>query len=175
MIHFYGHGIFICIQVIQNRYDGSEGFDRTWNEYKEGFGDLDKEFWLGNEKIWRMTREALFQLLIQIMDFENTKSKAYYHRFSVGNSSVNYALQFGWYNGNAGNGLEYHQGRPFSARDLDLDASSTHCADLSGGGWWYGACYEVNLNGLYSTAGGNLSWLSLGPLKRTQMKITPYI
>ncbi|XP_046552977.1 fibrinogen-like protein 1, partial [Haliotis rubra] len=32
--------------VIQNRYGGSEGFDRTWDEYKEGFGDLKREFWL---------------------------------------------------------------------------------------------------------------------------------
>lgn len=49
-----------------------------------------------------MTRGALFLLLIQIEDFDNTKSKAYYRRFSVGNSSVNYALQFGGYTGNAG-------------------------------------------------------------------------
>ncbi|CAG2192813.1 ANGPT2 [Mytilus edulis] len=33
--------------VIQRRIDGTANFDRTWNEYKEGFGDVEKEYWLG--------------------------------------------------------------------------------------------------------------------------------
>ena len=34
-------------QVIQRRQDGSQKFDRDWNEYKEGFGQMAREFWLG--------------------------------------------------------------------------------------------------------------------------------
>uniref|UniRef100_A0A182F376 Fibrinogen C-terminal domain-containing protein n=1 Tax=Anopheles albimanus TaxID=7167 RepID=A0A182F376_ANOAL len=42
--------------VIQNRYNGSLDFDRGWNEFRDGFGDLDKEFWLGLEKVHLITK-----------------------------------------------------------------------------------------------------------------------
>ena len=42
--------------MIQKRMDGSVDFHRTWNEYKQGFGNLVGEFWLGLDKINRLTR-----------------------------------------------------------------------------------------------------------------------
>ena len=42
--------------VIQERMDGSVNFNRTQEDYKHGFGNLVGEFWLGLDKINRLTR-----------------------------------------------------------------------------------------------------------------------
>ena len=41
--------------VIQRRFSNGLNFDRTWQEYKDGFGDLNSEFWMGLEKLHMIT------------------------------------------------------------------------------------------------------------------------
>jgi len=40
---------FVTFQVIQSRINGKEDFYRGWQDYKRGFGTVEKngEFWLG--------------------------------------------------------------------------------------------------------------------------------
>jgi ficolin len=52
--------IFTGWTVIQRRVDGRENFSRDWDDYKEGFGNLQDEFWLGNEKIHQLTLQGEF-------------------------------------------------------------------------------------------------------------------
>lgn len=46
--------------VIQRRINGTVDFYRGWNDYKNGFGDLLTEFWLGNEKIHQLTSQGQY-------------------------------------------------------------------------------------------------------------------
>lgn len=63
-------------QVIQRRDDFGdprENFNRDWNDYKNGFGDPAKEFWLGNENIYMLTNNEEYILRVELEDFEGNK------------------------------------------------------------------------------------------------------
>ena len=92
--------------------DGSVDFYRTWSDYQLGFGDLSGEFWLGLDKIHRLTttntRES-HELRIDLSDFANTKRYAKYSSFSIGDSNSKYTLAVGGYTGNAGDSFAASQ------------------------------------------------------------------
>ena len=52
--------------LFHRREDGSVNFNRTWDEYREGFGDLNGDHWLGNKHIHAMTRLRRNELLVQL-------------------------------------------------------------------------------------------------------------
>lgn len=43
--------------VIQRRKSGLVSFYQDWRQYKQGFGSIRGDFWLGNEHIHRLTRQ----------------------------------------------------------------------------------------------------------------------
>ena len=49
----------------------------------------------------------------------------------------------------SGDSMAYNNGRKFSTRDNDNDLSLDKCAVLYKGAWWYDACSNCNLNGVY--------------------------
>ena len=61
--------------MIQRRddFDPRENFNRDWNDYKNGFGDPTKEFWLGNENIYMLTNNEEYSLRIELEDFDGKK------------------------------------------------------------------------------------------------------
>ncbi|PIK35696.1 hypothetical protein BSL78_27477, partial [Apostichopus japonicus] len=52
--------------VIQRRDSGAVNFDRSWSQYKDGFGFLSTEFWLGNEKLSYLTNQGHYELRVDI-------------------------------------------------------------------------------------------------------------
>lgn len=67
--------------VIQRRLDGSVSFDRNWRDYRDGFGDLQSEFWLGNDHIHDLSTQADYSLRIDLEDWSNKHKHAVYQSF----------------------------------------------------------------------------------------------
>ena len=135
--------------VFQRREDGSVDFYRYWTDYQQGFGNLSGEFWLGLDKIHRLTPTAT-QLRIDMQDFEENSRYAQYSSFSVGDSVSKYTLSVSGYNGTAGDSLAWHNGSKFTTRDQNNDRiTSLQCAQRYKGAWWYYNCHFSNLNGFY--------------------------
>ena len=86
--------------VFQRRVDGSVDFYKNWTNYKNGFGNLSGEFWLGLDKIHRLSVIGQSVLRVDLETFENETAYALYESFSVGNESEAYILNVDNYSGN---------------------------------------------------------------------------
>ncbi|CAH2316442.1 Hypothetical predicted protein [Pelobates cultripes] len=136
--------------VFQRRWDGSVDFFLDWKSYKTGFGNRLNEFWLGNDNIHMITSSDVWELRVDLQDFENTKHFAKYASFNILGESEKYTLKLGAFTeGNAGDSLSYHNNMKFSTKDNDNDPIKSNCAQYQKGGWWYSNCHYANLNGQY--------------------------
>ena len=74
---------------------------------------------------------------------------AKYSSFSIGDATSKYLLSISGFSGNASNpNFEYHNKKKFTTFDQDNDThGSINCASTAKGGWWYGGCFKVHLNG----------------------------
>ena len=86
--------------VFQRRVDGSVDFYKNWTDYKNRFGHFSGEFWLGLDKIHRLSASGQNVLRVDLETFENETAYAVYKSFSVGNESEDYLLNVGNYSGN---------------------------------------------------------------------------
>ncbi|KAL9961144.1 hypothetical protein ACROYT_G030037 [Oculina patagonica] len=167
--------------VFQRRQDGSVDFYRGWDDYKRGFGNLNDEFWLGLEKIHRLTSSGQYKLRVDLEDFAGNTAYAEYDSFGVASEGNKYQLSVGNFSGTAGDSLAYHNGYPFSTNDQDNDDQNRNCALDKKGAWWYKACYHSNLNGIYRQGEyldiTSVNWYGWKQghysLRKAEMKIRP--
>ncbi|KAL7047656.1 hypothetical protein ACKWTF_003077 [Chironomus riparius] len=141
--------------VVLTRFDGSINFFRNWQEYKQGFGNIAGEYWMGLDKIYELTSSKLHELMIVVEDFNGIKKTAKYSAFGISSEAMGYALNLlGSYSGDAGDCLSYHAGMKFSTIDVDNDEwTDGSCSKSHFGAWWYNKCDQSNLNGLYYNYG----------------------
>ena len=133
--------------VIQRRKDGSVDFNQTWQKYKYGFGDLDADFWLGNEWIHRLTSSNKTELRIDIRQWTvNYRGFGSWHvgyvnyaNFSVGDSDSKFKLKVSGYSGTTPDFLGSKNNNTFSTYDQDNDDNPhSHLARNWGQAWWLG-------------------------------------
>lgn len=126
-------------------------FEKTDKEYKEGFGEAARSYWLGNENIHRLTsfpngRHILKIVLTLTEEGENITVE--YDNFKMGSHEEKYKLTIGKYKGPDGyDALTSHKEGEFMIGKDEFRAPSNKCHTLRSGGWWYSDCFLSNLNG----------------------------
>ncbi|XP_013793333.1 techylectin-5B [Limulus polyphemus] len=173
--------------LIQRRGDfgqPTQNFYQTWESYKNGFGNLTREFWLGNDIIFVLTNQDNVVLRVDLEDFEGGRRYAEADEFLVRSERELYKMSFKTYKGDAGDSLSQHNNMPFTTKDRDNDKWEKNCAEAYKGGWWYNACHHSNLNGMYlkgphEEGGVGVNWYQWRghkySLKISEMKIRPIV
>jgi len=172
--------------VIQRRgsFSGAEvevDFDRDFHSYREGFGNLKHEFWLGLDKIFLLTVQDQNSLRVDMEDFHGNTAHGIYMDFLIGDRDKKYAIYTSDFFGPAGDPL--WQGTPFSTKDEN--SIRKQCNSHFSGGWWLNdncpaGQHMNNLNGKYYFSEGNeddgIYWITWKPQEKlswTEMKIRP--
>ncbi|CAL4241127.1 unnamed protein product [Meganyctiphanes norvegica] len=160
-------------------YDDLTDFARTFEEYAAGFGDVNYDFYIGNEVIHALTDPSQSELWVTVGDEDGETGYAHYQYFHVAARSdyhiPPYIMDSGLCEGTIGDGLQYHNGQGFSTIDQDNDEYDGHnCAAKIAGGWWYRHCYRSCLTCPYGT--WDFWWSAEGygsVLSKAQMMVRP--
>ena len=170
--------------VFQRRVDATGDFDRNWKEYRDGFGDMNGNFWLGLEKVHQLAgpgKGAKLRVDLKHIDFPTLGKYAEYSLFEISSEAGRYILKVGGYFGTAGDSLSGGNNWAFSTKDSDNDDyPPAGCAVFTRGAWWHARCSESNLNNVFPYPGSTrdetfMSWYhfseSYGGIVFSEMKI----
>ncbi|XP_064597736.1 fibrinogen-like protein 1 [Liolophura sinensis] len=144
--------------LIQRRYNGTVDFNRDWNDYTHGFGDVTGEFWYGNSKVKIIGDIDQMQLRVDMTDWDGGSAHALYDHFELSSANDSFRIQIGAYSGDAGDAFFPEEtvswtglnNMMFTTRDHDNDKYVENCATRGKGGFWYNDCSLANPNGVYS-------------------------
>ncbi|XP_043071280.1 fibroleukin-like [Drosophila grimshawi] len=167
--------------VIQQRIRGNENFHRNWTTYREGFGSFDGDFFLGLDKVHRLTSSKPYELYIHLEHFNGQTEYARYQQFEIAAERDEYQLSINGFSGDSRDTMSYFNNhQKFTTYDRDNDNwINGNCALQYYGGWWYNnACIWHNLNAKYYKSYHNwrddgLYWN--GAVKSAKMLIRPAI
>lgn len=125
-------------------------FYRNWTEYATGFGDPDKEYWIGNKALHALTSDTDdTELRIVLTNGTGESVSMDYESFRIGSEEELFKLELGKYEGPEGwDSLRDGHDCPFTTHDRDNDRAPDNCAVTFRGAWWYNRCHAANLNGL---------------------------
>ena len=137
--------------VLQRRFDGSVDFNRDWNSYRDGFGDVKGEHWLGNEFIHQYTSAYSTEMMAEAIAFDDTKASSKMQNFKLSNEASEYIFEYDTCDGLCVDWLQKSKGEKFSTFDNENDKNQAeNCAVAFPGGWWFSNCYLIFFNGRYS-------------------------
>ncbi|XP_017122896.1 ryncolin-1-like [Drosophila elegans] len=158
--------------VIQCRKTGQLDFITESYLYNIGFGDPSNEYWIGCEKLHKITNSQRHELYIDLEDCTGRQFFARYSNFSIGSLEEKYRLKsLGKYSGNAGDALRDHENQNFEFYNNWKGVYKSFS-------WWTAQSFKCNLNGNYNITKTNLIpegfwWGELYSLKYCKMSIRP--
>ncbi|XP_061165575.1 angiopoietin-related protein 7-like [Saccostrea echinata] len=133
--------------VIQhrNRDNPRVNFNTTWDEYKRGFGDVNGNYWLGNDVIHKLTTTFQNELYIKMKSTNNQDHEVKYNQFSISSEADGYRLSLGTKIGSITDAFRGYNivNEKFSTFDHD---NQHRCGSRCGSGWWFKYCTWTNLN-----------------------------
>ncbi|XP_046549155.1 angiopoietin-1-like [Haliotis rubra] len=160
------------LTVIQSRKLAASyvDFNRSLEEYVQGFGRPRYNYWLGLKHISLLFAAGDMKCNI-MMTYESDFCQVYYDRCHVGNETDGYKITISDYStsfnklcGNSLTAVDNINNAPFST--YDSDSSGYNCTSKMAAGWWYAPttnCTQGNLNAplVASPAQGNvrLKWI----------------
>ncbi|XP_032879375.1 fibrinogen-like protein 1-like protein [Amblyraja radiata] len=129
--------------LLQNVTRGSSVFSqKKWVDYKTTFGNLEGNYWLGNEHMHAITKQQRFEVKFIIQNGTQFVHVDY-SSFNIDEEKNNYALRLGY-------PLKYSEyydvlteqdNMMFSTEDEDNDRdANNNCAKMQGAGWWFNKC-----------------------------------
>ena len=99
-------------------------FDKNWNENKSGFGNIEYDFWLGNEYLYNITTlhnshsSKTVEFYVSIIDLNNKIHYAKYNNFSILSETSKYTLHVSHHSkGTMGDSLERHNNMKLTTKD----------------------------------------------------------
>ena len=111
---------------LRNAY-GLVTFNKTWIEYKNGFGNVEYDFWLGNEFMYNVTTlynthiSKAVDLYVIVADEDDKSYSAIYKNFAILSENTSYTLQVSdRFNGTLRDVLYHHNNAKFSTKDKDM-------------------------------------------------------
>ncbi|XP_069117635.1 fibrinogen-like protein 1 [Argopecten irradians] len=138
-----------AITYIQYRRHGNISFNRDWQSYVEGFGDLKGDFWLGNKYIHLITTQKAYICGVRLFDDTYAWRFDGYSDFKVDSEVNSFTLTYTPFYVDSGmspaDSTKDSQNQPFSTHDQDPRG----CATSEQAGWWYntGCTTGANANG----------------------------
>lgn len=155
--------------IFQQRLSIDANFTFLWNRYRNGFGALGGDFWLGNEITHLLTSSGSYKLRMEMLSPMYGWVSAEYYYFLIDSEADYYRLHVAGYSGDCGDSMAYegsggcldHNGMRFSTADNIHDLvmyNQPRCVLYLGGGWWFNFCYNANFNG---NGSAGLSWWTL--------------
>jgi len=168
------HGI-----LVQQHTGGTAFFNRSWAEFKVGFGNTSDNYWIGNERLHQLTKDGRYKLRVDLLaTFNGLWYWAEYDRFSVGSELSRYTLLVSDYTGNAGDGMTVDgivgynlNGAKFQTYDYYLIGRCIDAINNVGGFWYTGSGIYTCGHAVVNRKSPYFAWKSLPIGYRHQIQV----